>query len=56
MENDRRVALPLAGIGAGGEARAPVGVAVAGGLLATTFLTIVVVPIEQSLHSQEDKR
>jgi multidrug efflux pump subunit AcrB len=42
--------LPIAlGFGAGGEARAPLGVAVAGGLLATTFLTIVVVPVVYTL-------
>ena len=37
---------PIAlGYGAGGEARAPMGVAVLFGLLATTFLTLVVVPV-----------
>jgi multidrug efflux pump len=37
--------LPIAlGLGAGGEARAPLGVAVAGGMLFSTVLTFVVVP------------
>lgn len=37
--------LPIAiGHGVGGEARSPMGVAVIGGLLASTFLTLVVVP------------
>jgi multidrug efflux pump len=38
--------LPIAvGSGAGGEARAPLGVAVAGGMLFSTLLTFVVVPV-----------
>lgn len=38
--------LPIAlGYGAGGEARAPLGVAVGAGLLATTVLTLVVLPV-----------
>jgi len=38
--------LPIAlGIGAGGEARAPMGVAVSAGLTATTVLTLVVLPV-----------
>jgi multidrug efflux pump subunit AcrB len=42
--------LPIAlGFGAGGEARAPLGVAVACGLLATTFLTLVIVPVVYTL-------
>jgi multidrug efflux pump subunit AcrB len=37
--------LPIAlGIGAGGESRAPLGIAVAGGMLFSTLLTIYVVP------------
>jgi hydrophobe/amphiphile efflux-1 (HAE1) family protein len=41
---------PIAlGYGAGGEARAPMGVAVLFGLLATTFLTLVVVPVAYTL-------
>ncbi len=37
---------PIAlGYGAGGEARAPMGVAVLFGLLATTFLTLIVIPV-----------
>ncbi|MFW6161156.1 MAG: efflux RND transporter permease subunit [Planctomycetota bacterium] len=42
--------MPIAlGYGAGGEARAPLGVAVASGLLATTVLTLVVVPVVHTL-------
>jgi hydrophobe/amphiphile efflux-1 (HAE1) family protein len=42
--------MPIAlGLGAGGEARAPMGVAVASGLLATTGLTLVVIPLVYSL-------
>jgi multidrug efflux pump len=38
--------LPIAlGIGAGGEARAPLGIAVVGGMLFSTFLTLVLVPV-----------
>lgn len=37
------------GYGAGGEARAPMGVAVLFGLLATTFLTLVVIPVVYTL-------
>ena len=49
--------LPIAlGYGAGGEARAPLGVAVAGGLLATTFLTIVVVPVVYTLFDDGLRR
>ncbi len=42
--------LPIAlGLGAGGESRRPLGVAVVGGLLASTFLTLVLVPVVYSL-------
>jgi multidrug efflux pump len=38
--------LPIAiGLGAGGEARRPLGIAVVGGLLFSTFLTLVLVPV-----------
>jgi multidrug efflux pump len=38
--------LPIAlGIGAGGEARAPLGIAVVGGMLFSTFLTLIIVPV-----------
>jgi len=38
--------LPIAlGLGAGGEARAPLGIAVVGGMLFSTFLTLVLVPV-----------
>ena len=49
--------LPIAlGFGAGGEARAPLGVAVASGLLATTFLTLVVVPVVYTLFDAVQRR
>jgi multidrug efflux pump len=42
--------LPIAiGLGAGGEARRPLGVAVVGGLLFSTFLTLVLVPVVYTL-------
>lgn len=42
--------LPLAlGIGAGGEFRAPMGRAVVGGLITSTFLTLLVVPVVYTL-------
>lgn len=45
--------LPVAvGHGVGGEARSPLGVAVIGGLLASTFLTLVIVPCLFSLAEQ----
>jgi len=45
--------MPIAlGFGAGGEARAPLGVAVAAGLLATTFLTLLVIPVVYTLFDQ----
>ncbi|HXG01323.1 MAG TPA: efflux RND transporter permease subunit, partial [Bacteroidota bacterium] len=38
--------LPIAiGLGAGGEARRPLGLAVVGGMLFSTFLTLVIVPV-----------
>jgi len=45
--------LPIAlGLGAGGEARAPLGVAVAAGLTATTLLTLVIIPVIFTLLSR----
>jgi multidrug efflux pump subunit AcrB len=45
--------MPIAlGFGAGGEARAPMGVAVASGLLATTALTLVIIPVVYTLLTQ----
>jgi multidrug efflux pump subunit AcrB len=45
--------LPIAlGFGAGGEARAPLGVAVAAGLIATTALTLLVMPVFYTLVVQ----
>ncbi len=42
--------LPIAiGIGAGGEARRPLGIAVVGGMLFSTFLTIILVPVVYTL-------
>jgi multidrug efflux pump len=45
--------LPIAlGIGAGGEARQPLGIAVAGGMVFSTMLTLVLVPVVYSLLSR----
>lgn len=45
--------LPIAlGFGAGGEARAPMGVAVASGLLAATGLTLLIIPVVYTLFNQ----
>ncbi|HMB71541.1 MAG TPA: efflux RND transporter permease subunit, partial [bacterium] len=45
--------LPIAlGIGAGGEARMPLGIAVVGGMLFSTFLTLVLVPVVYLLMSR----
>jgi multidrug efflux pump len=42
--------LPIAlGLGAGGEARQPLGIAVVGGMIFSTFLTLVLVPVVYSL-------
>jgi len=42
--------LPIAlGLGAGGEARAPLGIVVIGGLTVSTLLTLVVVPVIYTL-------
>lgn len=42
--------LPIAlGLGAGGEARRPLGIAVVGGMLFSTFLTLVLVPVVYTL-------
>jgi multidrug efflux pump len=42
--------LPIAlGLGAGGESRRPLGLAVVGGMLFSTFLTLVLVPVLYSL-------
>jgi multidrug efflux pump len=45
--------LPIAlGVGAGGEARAPLGIAVVGGMFLSTFLTLILVPIVYLLMSR----
>ena len=45
--------LPIAlGFGAGGEGRMPLGVAVVGGLTATTVLTLLVIPVVYTLFAQ----
>jgi multidrug efflux pump len=45
--------LPIAlGLGAGGEARAPLGIAVVGGLIFSTFLTLFLVPVVYLLLSK----
>jgi hydrophobe/amphiphile efflux-1 (HAE1) family protein len=49
--------MPIAlGYGAGGEARAPLGVTVAAGLLATTGLTLVIIPVLYTLMEQGRQR
>ena len=45
--------MPIAlGFGAGGEARMPLGVAVAGGMLTSTALTLLVIPVMYTLVAQ----
>jgi multidrug efflux pump len=58
--------LPIAiGLGAGGEARQPLGIAVVGGMLFSTFLTLVLVPVvyvllarftKESAHATEPSK
>ncbi|MEQ8993691.1 MAG: efflux RND transporter permease subunit [Pseudomonadales bacterium] len=49
--------MPIAlGFGAGGEARAPLGVAVVAGLAASTFLTLLVVPVIYTLFDELQTR
>ncbi len=49
--------LPIAvGFGAGGTSRAPLGVAVAAGLLATTGLTLLIIPVVYSLNQRLQER
>jgi multidrug efflux pump subunit AcrB len=44
--------LPVAiGFGAGAESRRPMGVAVIGGMLTSTFLTLVIIPVVYTLFS-----
>src|SRR4029077_4937816 len=44
--------LPIAiGFGAGAESRRPMGVAVVGGMLTSTFLTLLVIPVVYTLFS-----
>lgn len=48
--------LPIAlGLGAGAEARQPLGIAVVGGMLFSTFMTIIVVPVVYSLVSPKNR-
>jgi multidrug efflux pump len=48
--------LPIAvGLGAGAEARRPLGIAVVGGLMLSTFLTLVLVPVVYTLLSGSGK-
>jgi hypothetical protein len=45
--------LPIAiGFGAGAESRRPMGIAVVGGLLTSTFLTLIVIPIVYVVFSE----
>ena len=49
--------LPIAiGFGAGAESRRPLGIAVVGGMLFSTFLTLVLVPVVYSLLAKLSKR
>jgi multidrug efflux pump len=49
--------MPIAiGMGAGGEARAPLGVAVVGGMVFSTFLTIFVIPTVYLAFAQLESR
>jgi multidrug efflux pump subunit AcrB len=44
--------LPIAiGFGAGAESRRPMGVAILGGMLSSTFLTLVIIPVVYTLMS-----
>ena len=44
--------LPIAiGFGAGAESRRPMGVAVVGGMMTSTFLTLLVIPVVYTLFS-----
>jgi HAE1 family hydrophobic/amphiphilic exporter-1 len=44
--------LPIAiGFGAGAESRRPMGVAVIGGMLTSTFLTLVIIPVVYTIFS-----
>jgi multidrug efflux pump subunit AcrB len=48
--------LPIAiGLGAGAEARRPLGIVVVGGMLLSTFLTLVLVPVVYTLMSRFTK-
>jgi len=45
--------LPIAiGLGAGGESRRPLGLVVVGGVLFSTFLTLIIVPVVYTLLSR----
>ncbi len=47
---------PIAiGFGAGGEARAPLGLSVAAGLISATFLTLLVIPVVYTFYDQLEK-
>jgi HAE1 family hydrophobic/amphiphilic exporter-1 len=44
--------LPIAiGFGAGAESRRPMGVAVVGGMLTSTFLTLIIIPVVYTIFS-----
>jgi Cu/Ag efflux pump CusA len=48
--------LPIAiGLGAGGESRRPLGLVVVGGMLFSTFLTLVIVPVVYTLLARFTK-
>ncbi|MCA1031237.1 efflux RND transporter permease subunit [Bacillus timonensis] len=49
--------LPLAfGLGEGSELNQPMGIAVIGGLISSTFLTLIIIPIVYSLFDKETRR
>ncbi|HEY7750765.1 MAG TPA: efflux RND transporter permease subunit, partial [Ignavibacteriaceae bacterium] len=49
--------LPIAiGLGAGGESRRPLGLVVVGGMLFSTFLTLVIVPVVYTLLARSTKK
>ena len=52
--NDRPWALPMAiGVGEGAEVRTPMAITVIGGLLVSTMLTLVVIPVVYSLMDRK---
>ena len=49
--------MPIAiGFGAGAESRRPMGVAVVGGMLTSTFLTLLIIPVVYTLFADAARR